>query len=36
VVMAVLIAIATSLIDSGFKEALIRLPEARSEDFNAA
>jgi O-antigen/teichoic acid export membrane protein len=34
--MAVFIAIATSLMDSGFKQALIRLPEARSEDFNTA
>jgi O-antigen/teichoic acid export membrane protein len=34
--MAVFIAIANSLMDSGFKDALIRLPEARPEDFNTA
>ncbi len=34
--MAVFLAIATSLMDSGFKQALIRLPEANQTDFNTA
>ncbi|AFJ01908.1 capsular polysaccharide repeat unit transporter [Methylophaga frappieri] len=34
--MAVFISIATSLMDSGFRQALIRLPEVSQEDFNTA
>lgn len=34
--MAVFISIASSLMDSGFKQALIRLPEARQVDLNTA
>lgn len=34
--MAVFISIATSLMDSGFKQALIRLPDATQVDFNTA
>lgn len=34
--MAVFISIASSLMDSGFKQALIRLPDARQVDFNTA
>lgn len=34
--MTVFISIATSLMDSGFRQALIRLPEASQEDFNTA
>lgn len=34
--MAVFLAVATSLMDSGFTQALIRLPEAKPSDFNTA
>lgn len=34
--MTVFISIATALMDSGFTQALIRLPEAKQEDFNSA
>lgn len=34
--MTVFISIATSLMDSGFRQALIRLPDARQVDFNTA
>ena len=34
--MAVFLAIASSLMDSGFKQALIRLPKANQTDFNTA
>lgn len=34
--IAVFVSIATSLMESGFKQALIRLPDASQEDFNTA
>jgi len=34
--MAVFLSIASTLMDSGFKQALIRIPDAKQEDFNTA